>query len=567
MNLSHLKKLSEDDDYFHVQDMRAGDSFRVAKKGLSPELHGHIAQHFATGGEAESAAQWAKEHPGEDVMPEQFPTLSAKERFDAMESAKGAGAGVNPSSLLQSVKDWAHTDAPGATPAAVPGVNFTPAPSPDPGPQPGVNMSSMDGPAPGDVPPPVQPQPLPQAPARAPGTGGPRDPTAGFARQLGAVGKQEEEAIHSQERVAADKAAFDLAASQHLEQQQNEAHQLWGQRYEQNMAQQQKLQQDIASGEISADKWWHSRSAAQQVAGTIGLILGGIGQAFGGGENQAKALIDKSIAQDIDAQKANLGKKQTLLGDLMRQGYSIQDAEKLATAHAQAVYQGALAKGAAQTGTANAAAIAQKTIADLKGSQLSQTQEVMQRGFQNHIELAKLAVERAKAGVGKPLLEQDVGKLSAQKDAPEAIKHIENLQKDVGLSGYLGAITPEGMHFGAQRQLDNAVNAAAGPLSVASFPLARTESQELTKMVKEQMPTGWQSSAAAHAKLKEMETNIRRASASKLGALAAGGANPAEIAALRIRDSVQVIGPDGSRGTVDRSQLGQLPPGFRLATP
>lgn len=364
MNLAHLKKLSEDDDYFHVQDMRAGDSFRVAKKGLSAELHGQIAQHFSGGGDVEETAD---------------PDLKAiQKENEASRAAMLANSAPAPSSgpLL-------------SLPPASPEVQERLAMA--------TQRPVTDAPA---TPPPMAAQaPPPMAqpgPAPAPGMSVPTDGTGGFAKKLGEVGKQEEEAIRAKSKVEADKSAFDLAAAQHMEQQQNEAHQIWSQRYEQNLAQQQKLTQDVANGEIAPDRWWHNRSAAQQVAGTIGLILGGIGEAFGGGPNQAKELIDKSIARDIEAQKANLGKKQTLLGDLMKQGYSIQEAEKLATAQAQSVYQGALAKGAAQFGTATAQANAQKAIADLKGNQLSQTQEVMQRGFQNHIELAKLDVERAK---------------------------------------------------------------------------------------------------------------------------------------------------------------------------
>jgi hypothetical protein len=57
-----------------------------------------------------------------------------------------------------------------------------------------------------------------------------------------------------------------------------------------------------------------ARASASKAMAGIGMILSGIGAGLTHGPNLAAQFITKQIDQDIDAQKANLGKKENLLG-------------------------------------------------------------------------------------------------------------------------------------------------------------------------------------------------------------------------------------------------------------
>lgn len=563
MNLKHVQLEKQDDEAFHLKDKTG--SFKVLKKHVSKNLLDAIHQHFAEGGEVQKVQHLSDGSP-EGVQPQYgipsgFAAPTGPAAPDPLADLRASSA------KLQGIpSDASFSVSPVGEPGTLRKYIDTHKPSvPVPGAE--LTQAQYDAlPLERDLPPMAQPpQAQPSRPAVAPKSFQPTAPSpgggvpTGFDKQAGGIEKEEEAAIRANAKVAGDRANFDLLANQKLEKDTADADAYFAPRMQQITASQDALQKDIANSTIKPENWWHSRSTGQKVTSVVALILGGIGQGLGGGPNPALKIMDDAVEKDIEAQKANLGKKQTQLGDLMKQGYSLQEAHKLARANARAVLEAQLARGAATFGTAQANANAMKAIAESKDARLRETHAVHQQGFQNYIESKKLELEKAKAGIGKPLMEQDVGKLAAQKDAPEVIEHIRSLQHDVGLSGAAGAVTPEWLHFGAQRQLDNAVNAASGPLSVAAFPLARTESPELTKMVKEQMPTGLQSSAAADTRLDEMLNNIKRASATKLQALAAGNANPAEIAALRIQSRVPVVSPTGQYGTMDESELARHP--------
>jgi hypothetical protein len=82
----------------------------------------------------------------------------------------------------------------------------------------------------------------------------------------------------------------------------------------------QNITKDIAAGHINPNQLWEDSSAPSKVASAIGLILGGIGgglQRTGG--NAALDFLNKQIDRNIDAQKANLGQKQHVLGALQEQ--------------------------------------------------------------------------------------------------------------------------------------------------------------------------------------------------------------------------------------------------------
>ena len=73
----------------------------------------------------------------------------------------------------------------------------------------------------------------------------------------------------------------------------------------------------LANTEVDPDRWWHSRSTGQKIAGYIAAIVGGFAANNNGGRNIGLEAINREIDNDIDAQKANIANRRQGL-DLRR---------------------------------------------------------------------------------------------------------------------------------------------------------------------------------------------------------------------------------------------------------
>jgi hypothetical protein len=73
-----------------------------------------------------------------------------------------------------------------------------------------------------------------------------------------------------------------------------------------------RFKTDIAKGNIDPNRLYNNMSTGQKVATSIGLILGGLGAIGTNGRNVVLDHLNKLVAQDVDAQKANLANKNSL---------------------------------------------------------------------------------------------------------------------------------------------------------------------------------------------------------------------------------------------------------------
>lgn len=89
----------------------------------------------------------------------------------------------------------------------------------------------------------------------------------------------------------------------------------------------QGLIKDIQNGHVDPNRFIGNMSTGQKVATAIGLILGGLS-----GSDAPMEFLDKQIEQDIDAQKTNLNKKQTLLSANMQEFGNLRDASQMTKA-------------------------------------------------------------------------------------------------------------------------------------------------------------------------------------------------------------------------------------------
>lgn len=93
-----------------------------------------------------------------------------------------------------------------------------------------------------------------------------------------------------------------------------------------------KTVEDINNHHINPDQYLGNMGTGQRIATGIGLFLGGLGAPANGGHNTALDFFNKQIERDIDAQKAELGKKENLVSAYMRQYGNLRDSTQMAMA-------------------------------------------------------------------------------------------------------------------------------------------------------------------------------------------------------------------------------------------
>lgn len=115
------------------------------------------------------------------------------------------------------------------------------------------------------------------------------------------------------------------AEAKHIEDQQSNAANYQDQ-FKRLQDERDNLLHDFQNEHIDPEHYMANRSTGQKVSSAIGLILGGIGAGLTGGPNPAMEMLKLHINNDIEAQKANLGKKQSLLSENLKQFGNLRDA-------------------------------------------------------------------------------------------------------------------------------------------------------------------------------------------------------------------------------------------------
>jgi len=135
-------------------------------------------------------------------------------------------------------------------------------------------------------------------------------------------------------------------------------------------AEQQAKYQQIAAGEIDPSKFWHDKSAGGKISSLFGLVLGGLSSGLRGGPNVALQILDRQMDAEVDAQKANLGKKQSEYSMLIQKGLRSEDAYRLAKANLRENAAAMLDKTASSMAGPEQQARAQALIADIRRESL-----------------------------------------------------------------------------------------------------------------------------------------------------------------------------------------------------
>jgi hypothetical protein len=339
----HYSLKKDEKDHFVIHDKRDGKEFKVAKKGLHPANELKILRHvqkFEDGGEVEGYSSgitpWSKREE-----PESMDVPSSGADTEAFNQKILAQKGLSEQAPMETA---------------------TPPPMPEaPAPQ-------MQAPAPQQAvpqqPPPATPQMIPGMPTvqGLQGMQGQfekaiKSGMEGQQAQNQQIAQAYEDKINVQERAFSDY--------------QNAMHGL--------QAQSEKMAQDIAGFKVDPERFWNSKSDGSKFGTAISVMLGGLGAGLQGTtHNAAMEVLQKSIDRDIESQKLELGKKQTLLSDNFRAQGNLAAAEAATRAQYEAMFQGKLAQLVAKTNNPMLAAQAQQQIMDSRLKMMQYLQPVAQ---------------------------------------------------------------------------------------------------------------------------------------------------------------------------------------------
>lgn len=111
-----------------------------------------------------------------------------------------------------------------------------------------------------------------------------------------------------------------------------------------------QLFRDVLDAKIDPNRHWQGMGVAGKVSSVIGMILGGLGASGTGGRNLAVELLERNIGQDLEAQRAELGKKQNLLSHHLQAGRDLQSALELARADKRDMFAAELERAAMANG-------------------------------------------------------------------------------------------------------------------------------------------------------------------------------------------------------------------------
>lgn len=139
----------------------------------------------------------------------------------------------------------------------------------------------------------------------------------------------------------------------------------------------QAFQSDLQESHIDPNHYVGSMSTMGKIATAVGLILGGMGG--GAGENPALKMLQYNIDKDIEAQKANLGKKENLLSANLKQFGNLRDATDMTRVMQNDIVINKLKTAAASATSPLAQSAALKAIGALEMQSAPMMAQIAQR--------------------------------------------------------------------------------------------------------------------------------------------------------------------------------------------
>jgi hypothetical protein len=188
--------------------------------------------------------------------------------------------------------------------------------------------------------------------------------------------KEEQAGIQGLTKAQMDSAKAQEKIYADLQQQREDSEKRQKANFDEFQTSQAQLAQDYMSSKIDPHRIWNNMGTGNKIGAAIAVALSAIGSGLQGGKpNLALEQINGAISRDIDAQKADLGKKQNLMTLNMQKYRNVQDAEIATQAQMIGIAQAKIQQVAAKAQSAETLAKAHFMNAQLG-------QQAMQLGMQ-----------------------------------------------------------------------------------------------------------------------------------------------------------------------------------------
>jgi len=425
-----------------------------------------------------------------------------------------------------------------------------------------------------------QPDPAPQdqvpASAAAPDQSQPQsfnDPYGMMATtqaQIGALGEQsagQQGAAMVQGEVgrkqAMDEALYRNQAQSNLEDYQNNNNALTAERA--------ALQKDISNFHVDPQRYINNMSTGSKITSAIGLILGGMGAGLTHGPNLAFQYLQNQVDRDIDAQKAELGKKQNLLSHNFQATQDLRQAYDLTRLHTNDILSSQLRAEAAKM----APSMAQANMLNIAGQfdgQSAQLQHslALQRtmmnagggdesGFQNRMQFLRMNGQEPMA---KDLEAKHLPGIPGQASVeitPDNRKewtHLNNLDKSYQeAQGYLNNVNKLGAGWQNANKAQGQSLEKSMELEVGQLEGLGRFTPEEAKRYKSLIPdlTGTHFTDQDQARLSQLQTELRNHKSSLLEGL--GMKAPAQSGSTAApSQEIQRVTKDGRVAIFDQNK-------------
>lgn len=373
--------VKEHDDTFEVKHPD-GSSFHIAKQAIGPEVHKRIkALKMADGGEV----------PEDNTLKNSDPTLNESQMSEGDISLRRyLGFGPD-SSVPPPTTTFNEYNAQASIPEELPQTPPIEAPTE-------VNRAPSAQVAPSGVPQAaLPPSAIPPQPSALPATPNPLDPSALMGAQNKALDTQQaaikqNAATQQKEYRLQAKQELDYAKSaEHAEAEVQKITAPW-------RAENEQLYKAIREEKIDPNRLWNNMSTGNKIGASLGILLSGIGAGLQGpgARNMAMDVIDKTIDRDIEGQKMELGKKQTLFSENLRRIGDERSAAALTKSQMLTSLQAQTHASAARINSAQALAESQRLSAeiDMSRTKLMNDAATMKMGMQGGSFDPAILVER-----------------------------------------------------------------------------------------------------------------------------------------------------------------------------
>lgn len=345
--LSNYSLLKENKDSYHIQHTD-GNSFKVAKNLLTPDLHQKMAKlpkvlHATDGGGVPKSDPNLPNDFDRTISDITEPSAETQQKLAEQQASLPT---TNPDQGLG-----------GDIPAIDPTAAVSPAQEPTQEPTQATAADAAQ-----------QPQsaspaaPAPQTPAQVPGTddtstipftsskSAPKDSILKSPMDEYNAGVKEEQAgIEAKASAEGAVGAQQAKIQEKLQASLNAAKVNFDARKKALDDQSAKLFDDIQTSKVDPGRFYNSLSTGSQIAAAVSIALGGLGGGVSGhGGNIALDTINKAIDRDIDAQKTDLNNKNTLLARNLEQTHNLNEAEQITRSQLLTVANAQIAKTTAQ---------------------------------------------------------------------------------------------------------------------------------------------------------------------------------------------------------------------------